>query len=268
MRVIGCQFDIAWEDKHANFAKAQRLVAAASPQPNSLVVLPEMFATGFSMNLELSESSGAETEEFLARTAQEFQICLVAGAPIRGRDGRVRNKALVFSSKGELIAFYAKMNLFTPGGERKHYTAGRQPIVFEWQGWKRPLSYADDLRFPEVFRMAAASHQPELFIVIANWPEMRIHHWLRLLQARAIENQAFVVGVNRCGQDPYHSYNGHSAVVDPDGTILVDGGSHEGCISCDLELAGLMQDPSRLPFLADLQAVRLSAGQQTAKAEP
>src|SRR5207249_11537967 len=113
VNVLAVQFDIAWEDKPTNYQKVHRLLADAAPGKDSLVVLPEMFATGFSMNTEaIAESYGGPTEQFLASTAKEFGVCLMAGAAMRGRDGRARNKALVFSSAGQLLAFYAQMRPF------------------------------------------------------------------------------------------------------------------------------------------------------------
>src|SRR3954469_19355556 len=109
MNVLAVQPDITWEDKDANFQNIRRLLMEAAPEKDSLVVLPEMFATGFSMNTHgIAESYGGKTEEFLGQIAREFEICLVAGAAMRARDGRVRNKALVFSPGGHLLAYYAK----------------------------------------------------------------------------------------------------------------------------------------------------------------
>jgi predicted amidohydrolase len=252
--ILGLQFAIAWEDKPANFATVRRLLAQAAPQKNSLVVLPEMFATGFSMNVGVvAEPYGGETEQFLAATAKEFGIYLVAGAPMRGRDSRARNKALVFSPAGELLAFYAKMRPFTPGGEKEHYTAGEHPITFKWAETTVSPFVCYDLRFPELFREAIATHQPELFVVIASWPDKRIHHWVALLQARAIENQAYVIGVNRIGSDPFYTYSGRSLIVDPQGTILADAGSAEVVISAQLDLPNLRKYREGLPFLADMK---------------
>ena len=254
MNVIALQLDIAWENKTANFDKVRRLLKEAQPETGSLVVLPEMFATGFTMNADaMAESYGGETERFLAAVAREFGVCLVAGAPMRGRDGRARNKALVFSPSGELLAFYAKMRPFTPGGESEHYAVGAHPVVFHWQDWTISPFVCYDLRFPEIFREATAVHQPHLFTVIANWPVKRIHHWVRLLQARAIENQACVVGVNRIGRDPQHVYTGRSVIVDYHGEILADACDREGCLNARLELAPLLEYRRELPFLADLQ---------------
>jgi predicted amidohydrolase len=252
--VIGLQFDIAWENKSANFSTVRRLLTQAAPQKGSLVVLPEMFATGFSMNVEVvAEPYGGETEQFLAAFSKEFGIYVIAGAPMRGRDGRARNKALVFSATGELIAFYAKMRPFTPGGESEHYVAGEHPVTFHWNESTVSPFVCYDLRFPELFREVAAAHRPELFVVIASWPEKRIHHWVALLQARAIENQAYVVGVNRIGKDPYYTYCGRSLIVDPQGTILADAGTTEAFISAQLDLTNLRKYREGLPFLADLK---------------
>lgn len=260
MNVIAVQPDIVWENKAANFEKTRRLLAQAAPEKDSLVVLPEMFATGFSMNTEATaEPYGGPTEQFLAATAREFGVCLIAGAALRGRDGQVRNKAVVFSPAGELLAFYAKMRPFTPGGEARQYAAGKHPAVFTWRGWTVAPLICYDLRFPELFRAAGAAHPPHLFTVMANWPEPRIHHWVRLLQARAIENQAYVAGVNRCGRDPQHVYNGRSIIVDPHGEILADAAQREGCIQCRLDLDALEKYRSQFPFFADFSVTDVAS---------
>ena len=254
MNVLAIQLDIAWENKPANFAKVRKLLTEASPSKESLVVLPEMFATGFSMKAEaIAEPYGGPTEQFLAGVAREFGVCLVAGAAMRGRDGHARNKALVFSPAGELLAFYTKMQPFTPGGEPEYYQAGERPVAFRWGEWTVSPFICYDLRFPEIFRDAMAAHRPELFAVIANWPAKRVQHWVRLLQARAIENQAYVIGVNRLGSDPYYAYAGSSVIIDPQGEVLADAGDREGCIRAQLDLAAVRKYRESLPFLADMK---------------
>ena len=246
--------DIVWENKAANFDTVGRLLGKAAPGAGSLVALPEMFATGFTMNTgAMAEVYGGETEGFLARTARDFGIWLVAGVGVRGPDGRARNKALVFSPAGELISFYTKMRPFTLGTESEHYAAGNRPIVFGAGEWSVAPFICYDLRFPEIFRDATAARQPHLFVVIANWQPRRIHHWVRLLQARAIENQAYVVGVNRVGRDPQFAYNGRSIIVDFHGEIIADAGDGEGWVGATLELAALREYRKVLPFLADMR---------------
>ena len=254
MNVIGVQFDVAWEDKRANFEKVRRMLAEAAPERESLIVLPELFATGFSMNTgAMAEDYGGETEQFLANTARESGGCVLGGVAMRGRDGRARNKALAFGPDGELLAFYAKMQPFTLGGERQHYVAGDKICAFHWGGSTVAPFICYDLRFPELFRRAAKAHRPELFVVIANWPEQRIHHWTQLLRARAIENQAFVVGVNRTGRDPNHNYTGRSMIVDYHGEVLRESVAEEACLRANLEMAALREYRRSLPFLDDLR---------------
>ena len=252
--VIAVQFNIEWENKAANFSRVRELLRRGSPAPGTLVALPEMFATGFSMNTEeLAESYGGPTERFLSELAQEFKVFLLAGVAVRGRDGKPRNKALVFSPAGELIAFYTKMRPFSPGMEHEHYQAGVRPVVFRRADSAVAPFICYDLRFPELFRQVAASEAPELYVVIANWPEKRIQHWVPLLQARAIENQAYVVGVNRIGSDPFYSYNGHSIIIDANGNILADAGNIETTVHARLDLESLRNYRTGLPFLADIR---------------
>jgi predicted amidohydrolase len=251
--VAALQFDIAWEDKRANFTTVRRLLEAARFPENTLVALPEMFATGFSMRADaVAESYGAETELFLATTAKDFGLYLVAGAAMRGKDGKARNKALIFSPEAKLIAYYAKMRPFTPGGEKDFYAPGKEVTSFLWGECNVSPFVCYDLRFPELFREAAKAHRPELFVVIASWPEKRILHWIRLIQARAIENQSYVLAVNRIGKDPYYEYLGRSMIVDPDGEIIADAVSKEGWIKANLDLEKLTKYRSGLPFLDDM----------------
>jgi predicted amidohydrolase len=259
VNVFILQYDILWENKPANFEKVRQLLREAAPEKGSFIALPEMFATGFSMNTAaVAETYGGETEQFLAGIARESGLWILAGAAMLGRDGRARNKALVFSPTGELVAFYAKMHPFTPGGESGHYVAGDHPVILKCGDWTVAPFVCYDLRFPEIFREAAALQRPELFVVIANWPAKRIAHWVRLLQARAIENQAYVVGANRVGTDPYFNYTGRSIIVDPQGEIIADAAGREGHIHSLLDLAGLRKYREGLPFLDDLDRPKVT----------
>ena len=245
MKLLALQLDIAWEDRDTNFAKVEQLLAAAKPEPNTLVVLPEMFATGFSMSPLASEPERGPTGAFLSRLAKQWQVTLMGGAAIGGR-----NQALVFSHDGTLLTRYTKLKPFRAGGEI--YEAGTEPVVFPWQGIQVAPFICYDLRFPEVWRSAAKQWQPELFLDIASWPSARAHHWVRLLQARAIENQAYVLGVNRCGTDPYFTFPGRTMLVDWHGEIVADAGSEEGTLTSMLDIPALREYRSQLRFLDDL----------------
>ena len=256
MKVFCCQLDIAWENKAANFARVHALIMAAKVPAGSLVVLPEMFATGFSMEVSaIAEqvSDASLTGAFLSHTAKEFRIYLIGGLVSSVTGGRGRNQAVVFSPEGKEIARYSKCQPFTLGGESQHYEAGQEIVTFNWQGFTVAPFVCYDLRFPELFR-AAVRRETQLFAVIANWPVKRIHHWITLLQARAIENQAYVVGVNRTGTDPKYNYNGHSLIVNPHGEILADAGTGEGVISAEADLEILKAWRAEFPALQDMRA--------------
>jgi predicted amidohydrolase len=171
-------------------------------------------------------------------------------------DGRGYNQAVVVAPDGKQLARYSKMQPFTLGGESKNYMAGDQPAFFSWTEGGQQLKVSPficyDLRFPEVFR-SAVRKGAHVFTVIANWPVTRIHHWVTLLQARAIENQAYVAGVNRSGTDPKHTYNGRSLIVDPHGTILVEAGDSECVISAEVTPEVVTKWRSDFPALADMR---------------
>jgi omega-amidase len=173
---------------------------------------------------------------FLQKIAREFRVCIIGGLVIENQ-----NCALAIAPTGEILARYAKQKPFLPGGEP--YSPGTESSVFNWQGTTVALFVCYDLRFPELFRAAAARHRPELFVVIASWPEARILHWERLLCARAIENQAYVIGVNRTGNDPTFYYPESSGLWDWNGERV----SHS-----KVDIAALAEYRKRLPFLDDL----------------
>lgn len=253
MKIYCVQHDIAWENRRANFAKVESLLAGAKPEAGSLVLLPEMFASGFSMNVTaIREGRERETERFLAATAKKFGIFLLGGIVTTKTNGKGSNQSVVFTPDGKELARYTKMQPFSLGGESAKYDAGRSPTLFDWQGVTVSPFVCYDLRFPEHFR-TATKRGSQLITVIASWPVKRIQHWITLLQARAIENQAYVAGVNRCGKDPKLSYNGRSLIISPKGDILADAGNGESVISADVNLDELIAYRRDLPFLADMR---------------
>jgi predicted amidohydrolase len=150
-----------------------------------------------------------------------------------------------------VVARYNKIHPFTLGGESQHYAAGEDLVLTEWAGCKVAPMICYDLRFPELFR-SAVRRGAQLFTVIANWPVKREQHWVTLLQARAIENQAYVIGVNRCGTDPKHVYSGRSMIVDPHGNILAEIGNREGMIEAAIDVAALEAWRKDFPALQDI----------------
>jgi predicted amidohydrolase len=253
MKLVGVQLDIVWEDKVATFDRVRRLLDAAPPEAGSLVVLPEMFSTGFSMNVgAVQEGAERPAERFLESLARQYNVCVLGGVVNVGRDGRGVNQALAFAPDGRQLVRYDKIHPFTMGEESRHYAGGNALQFFEWGGLRVCPQVCYDLRFPETFRHAV-THGAELFAVIANWPSYREQHWTTLLAARAIENLAYVIGVNRAGTDPKHPYPGRSQIIDPKGKVLADAGVDEGLVTAGVDQAAVRSWRSEFPALADMK---------------
>ncbi|WP_395735390.1 carbon-nitrogen family hydrolase [Prosthecobacter sp.] len=251
MKLHLVQIDSVWEDRAANHAKARTLIASAAPQPGSLIILPETFSTGFSMNLAVTaEPEGGPTEQFLREMAAHYQSCVIGGVVTQTADGLGKNQSLALAPDGSILARYTKNYPFTFGGESTVHTAGTEVALFEWQGLRIAPLICYDLRFPELARSAVRAGA-EVLIYIAAWPVKRIHHWISLLQARAIENLAYAIGVNRCGTDPDFTYTGRSLVVDPHGLVIADAAEQECVVSTQIDPAIVRAWRAQFPALKD-----------------
>jgi predicted amidohydrolase len=253
MQIIAVQPDIAWEDKAANFERIAAQIAGVTVEAGALVVLPEMFATGFSMNVEgIAEPVDGPTHQFLSGIAEKYAVSVIGGVVTRATDGRGLNQAVAFGADGAPLARYSKIYPFSFAGETNHYVGGSEITCFSWQGLQVAPFICYDLRFPEVFRHAVR-RGAELLIVIASWPEPRDAHWQALLRARAIENQCFVVGVNRVGSDPNVRYTGHSLILDPRGETLATGGTAPELVEAEIDRAALVEYRQNFPALNDIR---------------
>jgi omega-amidase len=254
MKIYGCQLDIVWEDKAANFAKVRKLLETTKPQAGSIVFLPEMFATGFSMNVAKTAEDpvSGPTAKFLAECASKFTVHMVGGLATVATESMGRNELLVFAPDGSCVSQYAKIHPFTFGQESLHYIGGERVCTFAWKDATVAPFICYDLRFPEIFRHAMRAGA-QVLAVIANWPNTREEHWITLLRARAIENQCYVVGVNRCGKDHIGVYSGRSMVVDPHGKMIVDAGGSEGIFSAEIDIPALKIYREKFPILSDVR---------------
>ncbi len=241
-RIYCVQFDIAWEDKPANHRQVQSLLEAARPEAGSLILLPELFDVGFSLNVETcsEQATGHASERFCADLARRLEI-YVQGASIQRPAGHAlaTNNAVVFNPGGELICRYEKIHPFSAGREPEAYVGGEAIRTFDWQGVRVCPFICYDLRFPEIWRAAAVYRHAELFTIGANWPVPRHHHWLTLLEARAIENLAWVAAVNRVGDDPFLQYGGGSRIVSHAGEVVADAGDRTGVISAEIDIEAM-----------------------------
>jgi predicted amidohydrolase len=250
VKVAALQMDIRWESPEENMERAGGMIARAAEQGAGLVALPEMFSTGFSMNTEkTAEPRGGPVHRFLAETARRLGIYLV-GTMVERVGGLAQNVACLFGPDGSVLLRYAKVHPFRFAGEHLKLGPGSELPVAAVEGFHLAVAICYDLRFPELFR-ALCFRGADLFVVPANWPRERISHWSRLLAARAIENQAYVVGVNRVGSGGGLSYNGRSAVIDPMGESLAEGSDGERLVIADLKKERIETIRKELPFLAD-----------------
>ena len=249
MKVAGIQMDIVWEDPVANFKRAEEMVKEAVAEGARLAVLPEMFATGFSMDAQLVAGFADRTREFLSGLAREVSAHVLGGYG-EPADPRPANACSIFDPKGSEILHYRKIHPFSMADEDAHYLAGETVETAEVEGVRVTPLICYDLRFPEPFRVAAAD--TDLFCVLANWPRPRRHHWSLLLRARAIENQAFVLGVNRVGSGDDLAYTGDSAFLDPMGDEIMGATpSAEESFLADVDPAEVAGIRERFGFLDD-----------------
>jgi omega-amidase len=254
VQLIGCQFDIAWENKPANYQRVRSLLEQQPIRPGALIVLPEMFATGFSMATErTAEPVDGPTVTFLQQMARDYSACVIGGVTTQNGDGRGRNEAVVIDPAGNEVVRYCKLHPFSPGGESLHFIRGDETKLFDCEEFEVAPFVCYDLRFPEVFRRAARGGA-QLLVVIANWPEMRDMHWHALLCARAIENQAYVIGVNRSGSDPKLKYLGHSVIFDPRGQQIARAGEGNEIVQAELQIEELLEYRQSFPVLSDMRS--------------
>jgi len=249
MKIAGIQMDIAWENPQENFRSARRLAEEAVEDGARMVVLPEMFATGFSMNAERISGHVKKTREFLSRLATELGVFVLAGYA-EPADPKPANACSLFDPAGTELLHYRKIHPFSLAGEDEHFLAGESVATAEVEGIRVTPFICYDLRFPEPFRAVAAD--TDLFCVLANWPTPRRKHWSRLLEARAIENQAYLLGVNRMGVGDGLDYTGDSALLDPMGQEMAAAlPGVQGIISADVDAGEVARARERFGFLND-----------------
>lgn len=253
LRTLLVQSDLRWNDPSANRERIGRTIESHAGRFD-LAVLPETFTTGF-LGDEGADDEGMDgpTVSWMRETARA-QGGLVAGSLVIADNGHRYNRFLVVGPDG-VVAHYDKRHLFSYGGEDDHYTAGSDRVVFRLGDWRINLQLCYDLRFPAWCRNR---NDYDLMLLVANWPARRIHHWSSLLEARAIENQAYVIGLNRVGRDGKGlDYPGCSAVHGPMGETVIRLGDEETVRSVDLSLSAVRTARERFPFQADADAFEL-----------
>jgi predicted amidohydrolase len=249
MRVAAIQHDIAFEDAAATRAHVTPMIAEAAAANARLIVLTEMFATGFSMSPErIAEEEGGPSEQFLVSQARQNNAWLIASVAQRGIDGRYRNNAVVAGPEGS-VRRYSKIHPFSYAYEHEHYAAGTEHLTVDIDGLRTTVFICYDLRFADEFWDTAVD--TDLYVVPANWPEPRREHWRALLRARAIENQAYVIGANRVGAAKDVAHLGDSAIIDPLGRTLAEASVGEAVLVAEVTPETVAGVRSEFPFLVD-----------------
>jgi predicted amidohydrolase len=232
MKIALIQTDIAWNDPVTNVGRCTTLASEAIRQGAELLIFPEMFTSGFSMPVgEMATISAEAGREFLGRTAREHSVYSVASVPEVGPHGELFNTAYLYRPDGTHES-YRKIHLFSYGEETSRYSAGEKTLTVKIGELRCTIFICYDLRFPLPFHQRAAD--TDLFIVIANWPAIRREHWITLLKARAIENQAYVAGVNRVGEGGGLLYSGDSILFAPDGSALNEASSAQAIFAAEV----------------------------------
>ena len=279
LTITTIQTSLHWENKAANLAMFEKKIFSIEDR-TEIIVLPEMFSTGFSMKPEmLAETMDGETVQWMKRIAAEKNIILT-GSVIIGQTGTVRpeyyNRLIWMLPNGQ-CGIYDKRHLFAFAGEDEHYTAGTKRLIASVKGWKINLQVCYDLRFPVWARQSPpplplergsggeVGNGPEydMLIYVANWPERRSIAWKTLLAARAIENQCYVVGVNRVGNDGNNFYySGDSMIMDPMGEVLYYMKDEEDIFTLTLDKSHLDSVREKYPFWKDADPFSIRNGEE------
>lgn len=239
-----------WENQEENRSHFKALLQEQQPNQWDLIVLPEMFSTGFTMNTAVSEelvNGEFPSVTLLKEEAARLNAAIVGSLAVT-EEGKAYNRLFFVRPSGE-VSTYNKRHLFSFAGEHKHYEAGQEQCLVEWRGWNILLNICYDLRFPVWTRNEMINEQPkfDLMIYVANWPSVRAEVWKTLLKARAIENVAYVIGVNRIGEDGNgHAYSGDSAIV-----------NYRGELTQELSLEELNAFREKFPALNDADSFQL-----------
>jgi predicted amidohydrolase len=250
MRIAAVQHDIVWEDREANFERLAPRVAAAVAAGAELVLLSETFSTGFSMTPGIGEPEGGPSARFLAAQAGEHGVWVGGTCPEVADDGELPYNSFVLAGPAGQVHRYRKLHPFTHAGEHERFRAGREPVTLRIGDLRVTPFVCYDLRFADVFWRAAPD--TDVYLVPANWPSPRRHHWQTLLTARAIENQAYVVGCNRVGAaGDGTEHVGDSRIISPMGELLASAAGVETVVIADVEPGEVAATRDRLRFLPD-----------------
>jgi predicted amidohydrolase len=245
------QIDIALGDPAENLQKADEWCAEAARRGSELIVFPEMWTTGCDwINLKTLATQQAEVVQAVAELAKRHKIWLNGSMLALDENDRPTNTSILFDPQGNQAGLYRKIHLFGLMNEDEHLAAGQQLTVVETSWGQSGLAICYDLRFAEMFRTYALNGVNMVYLP-AEWPQPRLSHWRTLLRARAIENQMYMIGVNRVGNDGTYTFFGHSAIIDPWGNAIVEGGETEILLTATIETDMVAEVRQKIPVFKD-----------------
>jgi omega-amidase len=248
------QMDLSFGNPHENRRRAEHWIEAAMNQypKTDVILLPELWNTAYDLARlsEIADKEGNETKHFISRLSRQYHVNIVAGSIARQTDRGVTNTLYAFDRTGTLAGEYSKVHLIRLMDEDRYLVPGEEMGLFSLDGIPCAALICYDIRFPEWVRKAVL-HGAKILFVPAQWPKARVDHWRTLLQARAIENQCFVVACNRVGKDPKNEFPGHSLILDPWGNILVQGSESEQILYAELDLDQAEEIRSKIPIFED-----------------
>ncbi len=252
-KIALAQYSPVWEDPEKTIEVIESLIGKSDLTDVSLLIFPEMSLTGFTMNSKkFAEEMDGVSFLYFMQLAKRLKTNIFAGI-IERDEKNIFNSLIHFDDKSLIRAIYRKIHPFSFAKENESYSAGKKPFVTNINKISFGLSICYDLRFSELYR-AYGKQKVDVLVNIANWPVTRINHWDLLLQARAIENQSYMIGVNRIGNDPYLEYPGNSAVVDPMGNVL-GVNKTESILIVEIDSETVGETRNKLPFLEDIKLV-------------
>lgn len=247
------QFSPIWEAPEKNIEVIEMLIGGCNTKYD-IIIFPELTLTGFTMNsIKYAEDLAGISHTYFMKLASRIKTNIFAGL-IEYDDNKIFNSLVHFDEFGLVHARYRKVHPFSMSNENKYYSAGDELVITDVNRTKIGLSICYDLRFPELYRLYA-KEKIEVMINIANWPVTRIEHWKTLLKARAIENQFYMIGVNRTGEDPQYNYCGATAVFDPLGNEKIMADDRVGIFEVELNLNEVDRVRTDLPFLNDMKLI-------------
>lgn len=252
LRIALAQIPVEHGKPEENYKKVDQYLSKAAQAKVDVVVLPELWNTGYDLARleEIADVEGKRTKEFLQAKAQDYKVNIVGGSVAIKEHEQFYNTTYIVDKQGKLISEYRKVHLFRLMDEDKYLAAGDQKNVFELAGVKSASFICYDIRFPEWLR-TVAKEKLSIIYVVAQWPQTRIEQWKALLVARAIENQAYVVAVNRVGDNPDNKFNGHSLIINPLGEVLSDSGDQETLTVYDLDTSEMEKFTQQIHVFED-----------------